>query len=189
MCSTRRSMRWTKSSRSRNNPSVSGRSEEHTSELQSHSDLLCRLLPSSPTLYTLSLHDALPIWRPRDIPQPAGIRVLALRLGWLAIRVEVTPRFPLSVLAETCVPRAARCVGPNRLVRAIIRASAADRKSTRLNSSHTVISYAVFCPRRPLSTLFPYTTLFRSGALEIFHNLPVSECLHCGWVGSQSELK
>src|SRR5438034_185345 len=40
-----------------------------------------------------------------------------------------------------------------------------DRKSTRLNSSHTVISYAVFCVRPPLSTLFPYTTLFRSSDL------------------------
>src|SRR5499427_4286187 len=69
----------------------------------------------------------------------------------------------------------------------------ADRKSTRLNSSHTVISYAVFCLKKidlfrvqahvvgvglhfledqlgfflmirrpPRSTLFPYTTLFRS---------------------------
>src|SRR5947207_722310 len=39
-----------------------------------------------------------------------------------------------------------------------------DRKSTRLNSSHTVISYAVFCLLRtpPTPTLFPYTTLFRS---------------------------
>src|SRR5438034_1240358 len=39
------------------------RSEEHTSELQSHSDLVCRLLldPPPPQLYTLSLHDALPI--------------------------------------------------------------------------------------------------------------------------------
>src|SRR5260370_631049 len=63
-----------------------------------------------------------------------------------------------------------------------------DRKSTRLNSSHTLISYAVFCfkkknhdhtliyhshiltslffflmiRRPPRSTLFPYTTLFRS---------------------------
>src|SRR5688572_19115679 len=41
---------------------------------------------------------------------------------------------------------------------------AADRKSTRLNSSHSQISYAVFCLHRrpPRSTLFPYTTLFRS---------------------------
>src|SRR5437762_2224586 len=51
-----------------------------------------------------------------------------------------------------------------------------DRKSTRLNSSHRCISYAVFCltkkslntflrlllRRSPTSTLFPYTTLFRS---------------------------
>src|SRR5438034_515654 len=42
-----------------------------------------------------------------------------------------------------------------------------DRKSTRLNSSHTVISYAVFCLilRPPCSTLFPYTTLFRSSGV------------------------
>src|SRR5690606_17522203 len=39
-----------------------------------------------------------------------------------------------------------------------------DRKSTRLNSSHVKISYAVFCLIRlpPRSPLFPYTTLFRS---------------------------
>src|SRR5256885_10851517 len=42
--------------------------------------------------------------------------------------------------------------------------SAADRKSTRLNSSHLVISYAVFClkkkirtPRTSLDTLRPST--------------------------------
>src|SRR5438876_1219251 len=59
---------------------------------------------------------------------------------------------------------------------------AEDRKSTRLNSSHPSISYAVFCLKKkknplrhtlclifflllrppPCSTLFPYTTLFRS---------------------------
>src|SRR5437660_527842 len=38
-----------------------------------------------------------------------------------------------------------------------------DRKSTRLNSSHVAISYAVFCLSPHRSTLFPYTTLFRSG--------------------------
>src|SRR5438477_606711 len=39
------------------------RSEEHTSELQSHVNLVCRLLlpPAPPQLYSLSLHDALPI--------------------------------------------------------------------------------------------------------------------------------
>src|SRR5574340_215884 len=50
------------------------RSEEHTSELQSPKDLVCRLLlekkknffffndTATTEIYTLSLHDALPIW-------------------------------------------------------------------------------------------------------------------------------
>src|SRR5690606_38740836 len=40
------------------------RSEEHTSELQSRENLVCRLLLDSPyrDISTLSLHDALPIW-------------------------------------------------------------------------------------------------------------------------------
>src|SRR5206468_1581429 len=42
------------------------RSEEHTSELQSRSDLVCRLLLentlATTAIYTLSLHDALPIF-------------------------------------------------------------------------------------------------------------------------------
>src|SRR5699024_3129333 len=37
------------------------RSEEHTSELQSRFDLVCRLLPPRPLRLPPSLHDALPI--------------------------------------------------------------------------------------------------------------------------------
>src|SRR5688500_19682059 len=33
----------------------------------------------------------------------------------------------------------------------------ADRKSTRLNSSHLVISYAVFCLKKKIRTLYKYT--------------------------------
>src|SRR5260221_1073107 len=36
-----------------------------------------------------------------------------------------------------------------------ISASGSDRKSTRLNSSHTVISYAVFCLKKKQQTLTP----------------------------------
>src|SRR5688572_11461175 len=52
-----------------------------------------------------------------------------------------------------------------------------DRKSTRLNSSHSQISYAVFCliRRPPRSTLFPYTTLFRSQPLHERHRRIVVE--------------
>src|SRR5215204_1766626 len=76
------------------------RSEEHTSELQSHSDLVCRLLlekkkkrctPSvffntltffffndtaTTEIYTLSLHDALPISLVPEEPVPVETMVL-----------------------------------------------------------------------------------------------------------------
>src|SRR5438132_5978969 len=40
----------------------------------------------------------------------------------------------------------------NRITTAYGSACAPDRKSTRLNSSHTVISYAVFCLKKKNST-------------------------------------
>src|SRR5205807_1615513 len=43
-----------------------------------------------------------------------------------------------------------------------------DRKSTRLNSSHLVTSYAVFCTPSPHLHFFPYTTLFRSRPCALF---------------------
>src|SRR5438270_6597460 len=70
-------------------------------------------------IYTLSLHDALPIFgqaRPHSGADPEGRAVHAQR--------------PEQVLAQ-------------------IRPEAhADRKSTRLNSSHSQISYAVFCLKK-----------------------------------------
>src|SRR5690242_21533761 len=74
-------------------------------------------------IYTLSLHDALPIWRTISIRRPAG--------GPVHVAVRVTTDAP----ALTPLTRAATCTGP-------------DRKSTRLNSSHMSISYAVFCLKK-----------------------------------------
>src|SRR5258708_27342100 len=37
---------------------------------------------------------------------------------------------------------------PKRGIQALPRAGAEDRKSTRLNSSHQIISYAVFCLKK-----------------------------------------
>src|SRR5258708_36390138 len=59
-------------------------------------------------IYTLSLHDALPICR-------------------------------VGAGAEACAGRSGRSVG---------WVSDVDRKSTRLNSSHQIISYAVFCLKK-----------------------------------------
>src|SRR5262245_4375851 len=140
------------------------RSEEHTSELQSLRHLVCRLLPSPTQLYTLSLHDALPIcsleWeigrsagqdRPfnrEQRPNPLQRLVVTARPDQLVDRRQAVQH--LLVLAH-CEQRG-------------VMPAIEDRKSTRLNSSHLGISYAVFCPLPPSSTLFPYTTLFRSAA-------------------------
>src|SRR5947207_9127290 len=48
------------------------------------------------------------------------------------------------VLFPTPKERAVELVAPNRFVAKLQE----DRKSTRLNSSHTVISYAVFCLKK-----------------------------------------
>src|SRR5258708_10484380 len=39
-----------------------------------------------------------------------------------------------------------------------VRATPQDRKSTRLNSSHQIISYAVFCLKKKKAIIFPDTT-------------------------------
>src|SRR5690625_7799876 len=66
-------------------------------------------LPATPQIYTLSLHDALPI-------SPAG-NVIAYAVVW-----------------AKSFHKFLQC--------------SRDRKSTRLNSSHVAISYAVFCLKK-----------------------------------------
>src|SRR5438132_8176732 len=77
---------------------------------------------STTQFYTLSLHDALPI-------------------SVLARRPRTAP--PGRREASRCAGRPSR-----RSTGAARRLATADRKSTRLNSSHTVISYAVFCLKK-----------------------------------------
>src|SRR5256885_6292658 len=73
-------------------------------------------------IYTLSLHDALPISGREDHGRQR------------AAAHPVQPGRP----AAGPRPRAAHAADPGH----------ADRKSTRLNSSHLVISYAVFCLKK-----------------------------------------
>src|SRR2546430_6014892 len=83
-------------------------------------------------IYTLSLHDALPISL-LGRPIPTGLR-----------------------------GRAAR---PPRQRRGAVQVRGQDRKSTRLNSSHSQISYAVFCLKKKKYT--PAT-------LRCFHSPPLT---------------
>src|SRR3712207_7433807 len=98
---------------------------------------MCRLFfffndTATTEIYTLSLHDALPIYetirrvdtvelRARDFPRQLPLRLLVLELHGGRRIYEVARRDP-----------------PAR----------SDRKSTRLNSSHANISYAVFCLKK-----------------------------------------
>src|SRR5690606_41499698 len=81
--------------------------------------------PTAPTeLYTLSLHDALPIWF-MQLADTTGYHIEMIVTG---IDLDA-PALPVFFIVE----RMAHVV---------------DRKSTRLNSSHVKISYAVFCLKK-----------------------------------------
>src|SRR3712207_7983300 len=82
-------------------------------------------------IYTLSLHDALPIWRPSDTPIGRD-ETLEVPVHEEQVTVEKRP-----VVYEEL------SVGKRQV----------DRKSTRLNSSHANISYAVFCLKKKIKTI------------------------------------
>src|SRR3712207_8647813 len=95
-------------------------------------------------IYTLSLHDALPICadrkrglqaqgRGRPPARTRRGRALPLGVRLRARRVRLLPRH-----AEGGRPR---------------RGRRRDRKSTRLNSSHANISYAVFCLKKKMNDI------------------------------------
>src|SRR5690606_41239219 len=88
----------------------------------------CLHVPPTTEISTLSLHDALPIYQRAGQDRPLMSRVTA---GF----VLMTPPDSSSCLFFLFVG----ADGNHRLV---------DRKSTRLNSSHVKISYAVFCLKK-----------------------------------------
>src|SRR5438874_6936008 len=89
--------------------------------------------------YTLSLHDALPIWAPEGSPwQRPGNRGRVLPPPRRAARTSRTNH--IAPVEQKRAGRAGRYGGN--------RAPHGDRKSTRLNSSHVEISYAVFCLKK-----------------------------------------
>src|SRR5436305_7748349 len=73
-------------------------------------------------IYTLSLHDALPIF---EVVFPPRAHIVELAGGAVVAALQLAPQHEAGAEA-----------GPE------------DRKSTRLNSSHVRISYAVFCLKK-----------------------------------------
>src|SRR5438445_9920839 len=97
-------------------------------------------MDSAPTdLYTLSLHDALPIL-PRWGQGPiADVQARPVEM-WLQ-SLDLTPRSRASIRGLL------RMLWEFAMWSGDV-ATQRDRKSTRLNSSHANISYAVFCLKK-----------------------------------------
>src|SRR5438132_7836542 len=86
---------------------------------------------ATPDIYTLSLHDALPISR-GACPASRAARPPVTN-GEVVTTFRHLPYWQVATKKRRAT---------------VLRAS--DRKSTRLNSSHTVISYAVFCLKKKI---------------------------------------
>src|SRR3712207_9415891 len=84
-------------------------------------------------IYTLSLHDALPIFHRRA------------RMGEHPFDIGLDRHPGAHVPGLLLAPDHIRVAEPRQLMREGLEG---DRKSTRLNSSHANISYAVFCLKK-----------------------------------------
>src|SRR5687768_18278563 len=82
-------------------------------------------------IYTLSLHDALPIYLVTETLRRQGYRVLAAKDPEDALALARSYGHPIHLLVTD-----------------VVMPKMKDRKSTRLNSSHGYISYAVFCLKK-----------------------------------------
>src|SRR3712207_7278471 len=83
-------------------------------------------------IYTLSLHDALPILVVLRVP-PLLVAILASMYRYINVLIR-------EFNAMRTAAKSRNLSGSSRWQR--------DRKSTRLNSSHANISYAVFCLKK-----------------------------------------
>src|SRR6476646_3295405 len=152
--------------------SISCRSEEHTSELQSHSEIVCRLLLEKKK--TTALPGILPgiqLTLERIAGDTAPLLFTALNnrffstdvrqpISTLTVQVfffndTATPEiYTLSLHDALPISFGGRFPAMGASVNLGLEpplareGERADRKSTRLNSSHTVISYAVFCLKK-----------------------------------------
>src|SRR5207247_5386400 len=95
-------------------------------------------------IHTLSLHDALPIYpgKPRmtrDEQKQLGLQVAAEVYKQMPVQPDSSPE---TQYIQALGKRLVNTIPADR-----------DRKSTRLNSSHEWISYAVFCLKKKKTTI------------------------------------
>src|SRR5699024_12689752 len=93
-------------------------------------------------IYTLSLHDALPILVPKKSRLKSSLK--SLQINW-RLYVLIAPAIIYFVIFHY-VPM----YGVQIAFKEFFASEGIDRKSTRLNSSHVSISYAVFCLKKKI---------------------------------------
>src|SRR5207244_13299133 len=96
-------------------------------------------LPSPPTIYTLSLHDALPIYRTLTTACAILCALVFFAIQYSGVKQQAVVMLWLTYAAIAALVWFWLGAAPG---------VALDRKSTRLNSSHQIISYAVFCLKK-----------------------------------------
>src|SRR5207253_5196668 len=109
-----------------------------------HSPLFSSTTLAPSDLYPLSLHDALPIWPGSLRFSPMGTADFAAESSALGMPAPAAP--------PPSATRLTMSVSSARLLLAWRNRRTSDRKSTRLNSSHVAISYAVFCLKKKKKT-------------------------------------
>src|SRR5690606_41606404 len=95
--------------------------------------------PASTDIYTLSLHDALPISHRRTFARSIPVKTQDRLVGHFPKLADLFFGHRRSQRCH-CPPKTGTMKGDHIHV--------TDRKSTRLNSSHVKISYAVFCLKK-----------------------------------------
>src|SRR5205085_8007719 len=88
-------------------------------------------------IYTLSLHDALPILPETQVEQAPDVEAVVDAPALMGVP-DLAHHVVIEELALAQRRREERALDERRQ----------DRKSTRLNSSHSQISYAVFCLKK-----------------------------------------
>src|SRR5688500_3643786 len=134
------------------------RSEEHTSELQSPCNLVCRLLHAARDLHSFPTRRSSDLRVPQRVSrQPGSTPTWPQRTR---ISGSTSPHRIGSMISSVAPssPSSSRRTSRCGTFAASARAWR-DRKSTRLNSSHLVISYAVFCTPPATSTLSLHAAL------------------------------
>src|SRR5207247_11161784 len=106
--------------------------------------LLCLRTPPTSTLSTLSLHDALPISSLRSVLEMAGPLASAVEVVCVGADAGTSADAGARIAYERSLP----IDDAMREDVLVAYAMNGDRKSTRLNSSHEWISYAVFCLKK-----------------------------------------